>query len=212
MNENLNGAVKKLTAILLCFISAQLGLVLVLNGFVDGLGAELAADLPQIRLVMLAVLLFSSVLTDGFFVARILRLRSLKNAEILLCSVEDIVIAARRSDGSKKYKAHLLLKDAETNKLYLAVGKYDLSWYTSMYSRGGDGSVGMKIFKKDRSCVMPGDRVKLLVRRCVQLQFDRQKERVRIGDKAYSLRLQDRRYGPDVFSRVTFVEAAADID
>ena len=70
----------------------------------------------------------------------------------------------------------------------------------------------MNIFKKDRSYVKPGDRVKLLVRRPVQLQYDRQSEKIRIGDKAYTLTFQEGRYSPDALNRVTFVEGAADIN
>lgn len=165
-----------------------------------------------VRIVINVFMILVSGIIDIGILINIVKLRSIESTKGIPCMIEDIIVTSYSQNHDKKYNVHLLVKEKTTGKLYLAFGKYDISYYNYVYTQGADTLLGIIVARSDGSEVKIGDDVVLYVRRDVNMQVNTASDSLILNGKRISYQHANTEYTSEIFHKTKFVEGAVDID
>lgn len=217
MNQNIVKAAKKILILVLFLLIGQLVLLIAANSFLESFleGFYFHVDtIKLIKRVVIVFLLFAIVISTASLTRRAYKIYSLARIQPQKCIVEDIMLFGYMSDGERRYKAFLLLKDEKSDKLYFTFDEYSLSFYTFSYKKMNRMLVDVNVRRKDGSSVEIGDVVYMYKKRDVQVDVytDPRNNELRVKKRKIYFQNISKKYDSSIFHNVYFYEGAVEVE
>ncbi len=215
MNKKIQAIIRKYAIILGVFCLWEALFFALLHTWVRNSLTEAAVRESTVSLVITAltlVLVVMAAVIDVAVLGKILRVRPLLTVQPIACVVEDVVVTAYTSDGEKRYKVFLLVRDPQKGGLLFTYGKHSLSYYNYTYAKAGRYLDGIDIFRKDGSSVAIGDEVQVYLKKTVKVKVSLRKGELTLNGKPFRYTHVNPKYDATVFKDTNFYVGAVDVE
>ena len=214
-NQNIINVIKKYTIVLAFFCVWECISFVIANVVIKDKLLNFDIKESEASLVMITINLFTafiSIAIDIGILQKIFNLKPLLSVTPVKCVVEDYIITSHTSDGDRKYKVSLLLKNIENQELLFSYGKYSLSYYNCSYSKAGRSLQGISIFRKDGSTVEIGDEVYVYISEFVNVSVDYEDKGLKLNNKKFAYIHTNENYNSSIFGNVRFYKGAVEVE
>lgn len=214
-NPYIINVIKKYSIVLACFCLWETVFFLILNTLIRDHLCDFDISEKSIHIIMITtnlLMILISIIIDSSIIIKIYKTKSLARVSPIKCLVEDFIINGYTSEGERKYRVFLLLKNNENKELLFSYGKYSLSYYNYTYSKAGQSLEGINIFRKDASSVKIGDEVYVYIKKRINVDVECDNGILKFNNKQFTYRHINKKYDISIFKNVSFYEGAVEVE
>ena len=220
MNKNIVNAKKKFKKVLIFIITSlaisYLLFQLIFNKIIsyENINQEKIKYINLIVLILFSILI--ALISIVFYKNKIKKLNDLLNTIPIKCVIEDfmVYIYGETRGKDRTYRIVPLVRDLETNELYITYDDYSLSYYKSIESRNNYSLINKTIFRKDRSPVNVGDNVYIYIRRKLNTNvfIDKANNVIKLNNEKKILWFTNNNFDIDILNKTTFFEGVIEVE
>ena len=212
INENILDAKKSKITALIVIIAVQsvIAAVMILFNIFNCSGGYL----KYVWLAAIILVVIGCIFADIYYwYMSIHKMNKLVHVEPVPCTVEDFIITYTKKNKRIRFHAVPVVRSNIDGKIYVTIGKLNLSWYTSMNISSGHSLSAISIIRQDKTTVNTGDTAHMYISEIVKpdVVINSKNNTVNIGRN--KIKFSSKNSLPiNIFDKLTYFEGAVDVE